>query len=75
MVARVVKKYAALIGKKPADFEGHSLRRGFASEAARNGATESAIMRTTGHKSSAMVREYIEEATLFENNASALLGL
>lgn len=33
------------------------------------------IMATTGHKSSSMVREYIAAATLFETNASALLGL
>lgn len=75
MISRVVKKYAALIGKDAKLFGGHSLRRGFCTAAAKAGATEVQIMAVTGHKSSAMVREYIEDAGLFETNTTALLGL
>jgi hypothetical protein len=32
-------------------------------------------MRVSGHKSSAMVQEYIEEAGLFDNNVTGMLGL
>jgi len=46
---------------------------GFCTAAA--GATELAIKKTTGHRSSAMLHEYLAESTQFESNASALLGL
>lgn len=42
-VARIVKKHADRIGRDPADFAGHSLRRGFSTEASRNGAPERTI--------------------------------
>jgi hypothetical protein len=37
--------------------------------------SEIQLMRTTGHTDSKMLREYIAEATLYETNTSALLGL
>ena len=39
------------------------------------GMSEVQLMRVTGHKDSKMLREYVEEAQLFETNTSALLGL
>ena len=57
------------------DFAGHSLRRGHATTAARNGASERTIMRTTGHTSTLTVRGYIEEGELFRDPASSYLGL
>jgi hypothetical protein len=42
--------------------------------AVKGGAQEIAIMKTTGHRSLAMVREYIDEANPFANNASGMLG-
>ena len=64
-----------VLGYPVEDFAGHSLRRGLATTAARNGATERTIMRTTGHTSTTTVRGYIEDAELFTNPASKYLGL
>jgi hypothetical protein len=36
--------------------------------AARNGASERSIMKQTGHRSVAMVRRYIHDAELFNDN-------
>jgi site-specific recombinase XerD len=74
-VARIVKAAAARAGLDPDTVSGHSLRGGFATSAARAGAPERKIMRTTGHRSEAMVRRYIEEGDLFEESASAFLNL
>jgi site-specific recombinase XerD len=52
----------------------HSLRAGFCTTASRNGASEREISKTTGHRSN-VVRRYIQDADLFEHNASRMLGL
>lgn len=74
-VARVVQRAAARAGLDPAEFAGHSLRAGFATEAAARGASERAIMRQTGHRSVEMVRRYIREGDRYFDNAAAHLGL
>ena len=45
------------------------LSSGFATTAAEFGAEERNIMAMTGHKTTQMVRRYIQEANLFKNNA------
>jgi site-specific recombinase XerD len=74
-VALVVKHYAAAIGRDADDFSGHSLRAGFATEAARSGASELSIMRQTGHRSLPMVRRYIREGSMWQQHPGAKLGL
>lgn len=74
-VGLVVKRYAQACGKKASDFGGHSLRSGFATQAAAQGASERSIMNQTGHRSLKMVRHYIREGSLFRENAAAKLGL
>jgi integrase len=74
-VAIVVKRHMGALGHPVAEFAGHSLRRGHATTAARNGATERTIMRTTGHTSTVTVRGYIDDAELFTDPTSAYLGL
>jgi integrase len=74
-VAEIVKLYAARIGRDASHFAGHSLRSGFATAAAREGAAERDIMAQTGHRSAAMVRRYIRDGSLFRRNAAAQLGL
>ena len=69
-VARIVKRAAVLAGLEPGAFAGHSLRAGLASSAARARKTERDIMRQTRHTSAAMVRRYIREAGVFEDNAA-----
>ena len=68
-VALILKKYALLAGLDPNKYSGHSLRSGFATSAAEAGAEERNIMAMTGHKTTQMVRRYIQEANLFKNNA------
>ena len=56
-------------------FRSHSLRAGFATQAARAGAHERAIMGHTRHKSEKVLREYIRDGQLFEENPTGALGL
>ena len=68
-VALIIKKYAQIAGLDASRYAGHSLRSGFATTAAEFGAEERNIMAMTGHKTTQMVRRYIQEANLFKNNA------
>jgi site-specific recombinase XerD len=68
-VALIIKKYASMAGLDSNKYAGHSLRSGFATSAAESGAEERNIMTMTGHKTTQMVRRYIQEANLFKNNA------
>jgi len=68
-VALIIKKYANLTGLDGNKYAGHSLRSGFATSTAESGAEERNIMAMTGHKTTQMVRRYIQEANLFKNNA------
>ena len=74
-VARLVKEHAALVELDAARYAGHSLRAGLATSAADGGASDRAIMRQTGHRSSAMVNRYVREGQLFRDNAALLAGL
>ena len=68
-VALIIKRYAEKAGLDSSKYAGHSLRSGFATTAAEYGAEERNIMAMTGHKTTQMVRRYIQEANLFKNNA------
>ena len=68
-VALIIKRYAEKAGLDATKYAGHSLRSGFATTAAEFGAEERNIMAMTGHKTTQMVRRYIQEANLFKNNA------
>ena len=68
-VALILKRYAEKAGLDSTKYAGHSLRSGFATTAAEFGAEERNIMAMTGHKTTQMVRRYIQEANLFKNNA------
>ena len=68
-VALIIKRYAEKAGLDSSKYAGHSLRSGFATTAAEFGAEERNIMAMTGHKTTQMVRRYIQESNLFKNNA------
>jgi site-specific recombinase XerD len=68
-VSLIIKRYAKKAGLDSTRYAGHSLRSGFATTAAEFGAEERNIMAMTGHKTTQMVRRYIQEANLFKNNA------
>ena len=74
-VAKIIQHLAHAAGLDTKSFSGHSLRAGHATTAARAGASERTIMRTTGHRSEKMVRRYIREGTLFQDSSAASLGL
>jgi integrase len=76
-IAKILAKAAGRAGidVAAANLSPHSLRVGMVSQSAINGAEERNIARTTLHRSVAMVRRYIRDADLFDNNASARLGL
>lgn len=74
-VSRIVKRVAVATGLPAEDFAGHSLRAGFATSAAAAGVEERTIMKQTGHTSEKMVRKYIREGELFQDNAAGRVGL
>jgi site-specific recombinase XerD len=74
-VALIVQRSLRAAGISAKSFAGHSLRSGFATSAAMEGASERDIQNQTGHKSLLVLRRYIREGELFRNNAAAKLGL
>ena len=65
-VARVLRRRAAGAGVA-GDFAGHSLRRGFITNAAKKKVPIESIKRVTGQRSSAIVLDYVAAATLDED--------
>ncbi len=67
VVGTVVKRSASAAGLDPRNLAGHSLRAGYATEAARSGKPLFVIQQQTGHKSVAMVSRYVRAANLFKD--------
>ena len=68
----ILKKHAKAAGiKKAQDFSSHSMRRGLATTASRDGVSIPAIMRQGRWKQVDTVMEYIEAAQRFEENAAS----
>lgn len=63
-VALIIKSAAKRAGLESRQFAGHSLRSGFITEAAQAGVLSRDIMAQTGHKSEAVMRDYIQDAGL-----------
>lgn len=74
-VAKIVKKHLETLGLDAACYGGHSLRSGFVTCAARAGVPEHVIARQTGHKSVAVLRGYVQSATIFEDNPLTSMDL
>jgi integrase len=74
-VGDLVKRYAERAGLDPAAFAGHSLRAGFATQAALGGASDREIMRQGRWSNAATVHRYIRTANPLEDNAVTKLGL
>ena len=74
-VGDLVKRYAEKAGLDPAAFAGHSLRAGFATQAALGGASDREIMRQGRWSNAATVHRYIRTANPLEDNAVTRLGL
>lgn len=67
-VALIVKYRAEALGLDSAELSGHSLRAGFATNAANKGASADRIRGQTGHKSDAMVQRYIRNSQMFTDS-------
>ncbi len=67
--SEIVKRYAGLAGFNVSDFAGHSLRAGFLTSAAENGAGLFAMMDVSRHKSVDTVRGYVRRAEEFQDHA------
>lgn len=74
-VGELVKRYAQRAGLDPAAFAGHSLRAGFATQAALGGASDREIMRQGRWSNAGTVHRYIRTANPLEDNAVTKLGL
>ncbi|ASU83931.1 integrase [Nocardiopsis gilva YIM 90087] len=74
-VADLVKRYAERAGLDPRAFSGHSLRSGFATQAALGGAADREIMRQGRWTNPRTVHGYIRTANPLEDNAVTRLGL
>lgn len=68
-VALVVKEYASRAGLDWEQYAGHSLRSGFLTSAARNRAGIFKMADQSRHKSLDVLRRYVKDEDLFENNA------
>lgn len=67
-VTKIVKKMVRQIGLCSLNYSAHSMRRGFATECGRLGIPERFIARQTNHKNLVVLRKYIDEGEITENN-------
>lgn len=68
-VARLVQQYAELAGYDPKDFAGHSLRAGFLTEGAAQGAPIFKLQEVSRHQSVQVLSDYVRNAELFKDHA------
>jgi integrase len=68
-IARLVQQHAATAGYDPAHFAGHSLRAGFLTEGAAQGATIFKLQEVSRHKSVQVLSDYVRNADLFKDHA------
>jgi hypothetical protein len=67
-VARLVQAVARRAGID-GDFGAHSLRAGFVTSGAARSVSEASLQAVTGHRSTAILRNYVRRATLFDDAA------
>jgi integrase len=74
-VAYLVKRAARCAGLDDAALGAHSLRSGFCTQGHLNKASDRALMKQSGHKSSKSLDRYVRVAGVFNDNAAGMLGL
>jgi len=72
-ISNIIKRRIRLIGMNPFLYSAHSLRSGWATEAARIGLGMPALMQHTRHKSERVAIGYIQESNLFRCNPLEML--
>lgn len=70
-VAEIIKSYAKCIGLDPTAFSGRSLRAGFLTSCARNGASIFKMKEISRHKSMDTLQGYVRDADFFRDHAGA----
>lgn len=70
-IARLIQKYARLVGLDQETVGGHSLRAGFLTEASRAGATIAKMQEVSRHKKVEVLLGYVRSAELFDDHAGA----
>ncbi|MGY3407278.1 integrase [Bradyrhizobium sp. GM5.1] len=70
-VASIIKAMARRIGLDASVFSGHSLRSGFLTSAAANGASVFKMMDVSRHRSIETLRAYIRDSEIFKDHAGA----
>jgi len=73
-IASIVKQRISEIGRNPSCYSGHSLRAGFATEAARLGVPKWRIKAQTGHLSDSALERYIRQGELHSSDAPNVLA-
>jgi integrase len=73
-IASIVKQRIGETGRNPSCYSGHSLRAGFATEAARIGVPKWSIKAQTGHLSDSTLERYIREGELHSSDAPNVLA-
>ncbi|USU14140.1 tyrosine-type recombinase/integrase (plasmid) [Sphingomonadaceae bacterium OTU29THOMA1] len=68
-IARLVQHHAGAAGYDPTEFAGHSLRAGFLTEGAAQGATIFKLQEVSRHKSVQVLSDYVRNAELFKDHA------
>ena len=68
-IARLIQRYAGVVGLDPESVGGHSLRAGFLTEASRAGATIAKMQEVSRHKKVEVLLGYVRSAELFEDHA------
>jgi len=68
-IARLVQHYAGAAGYDPTQFAGHSLRAGFLTEGAAQGATIFKLQEVSRHRSVQVLSDYVRNAELFKDHA------
>ena len=68
-ITDIVKRHAGRVGLDAKKFSAHSLRSGFLTSAAANGASVFKMMEVSRHKSIDTLRTYIRSAELFKDHA------
>ena len=74
-LALIVKAAAEAAGFDPSHFSGHSLRSGFCTTCGAEEVPERIGMKQTRHRSLPQFRKYIQDGSLFKQNASSMVGL
>lgn len=67
-ISKIIKKLVRQIGYSALNYSAHSLRRGFATECGKLGIPERLIARQTNHKNLIILRKYIDDGEITENN-------